>query len=183
MKRLVSILIVSCLALLALSLAQETVFGIPIKPVSVELDDADFDYYDKEEAYIHLSREGNVVTVMIDDNASPDGLLIEFDEVEAPDDDEVKEETLAYHREPLRAHVGLDASFQGVEMTFKDTFLFDVIEHFDGLLTEMNFAPVKEHSTGNTYVYDCGCNIDPGFHLRVVFTWLSGDTFVSIKSS
>lgn len=183
MKRLVSILVMSCLALLAFSFAQETILGIPIAPVSVEFDDVNFDYFDKEEAYIHMSREENVVTIYIDDNATPDALMLEYDEVEAPDDADDKEEMLAHHTDTLRAYAGIDVSFQGVEMTFKDTFLPDVVEHFNGLLSEMSFTPVKEMATGNTYVYDCGCNIDPDFHLRVVYTWLGGDTFVSVKAN
>lgn len=178
MKRLLSTLVITTLAIVGLgwALGQD---WLPVVPINIEFDDAGFDYFDKEVGYIHLTRLGDLVTVVLNDVASPDAIELTFDEIASPDDEDDKDDI---RHDALMAKVGIDTSFNGLELTFKDAQLSEVEDYFLTKMTDMNFTPVEEPHSTNTHVYNCGCNLNSELHLRLVLTRIGDTVYVSIKS-
>jgi hypothetical protein len=149
--------------------------------VRVHFDDEAFDYFDKEEAYIHLSRTEKSLIITINDVAEG-GLKVEFDEIKIPEtfaaDEDEEDWRDKFEQDHLRLHAGVDVGMSGVEVKFKGTDLMTAETWIADTMTSLNFSPVQEDVSANTLVYDCGCNVDPGIHMRVVLTRIGRDMFV-----
>ena len=172
MKRFIVSILASLLILGGLAFGQ-AIFE-PI--VRVHFDDEGFDYFDKEEGYIHLSRTEKSLIITLNDVAEG-GLKVEFDEITTPDTDK-QDFKDKFEQDQLRLHAGVDIGMSGVEVKFKGTDLATTEAYFVEAMKTMNFSPVEEDVSANTLVYDCGCNVDPGVHMRVVLTRIGRDMFV-----
>lgn len=176
MKRLLLGLAFALVGVITLAWSQ----GIFTPATDVDFEDAGFDYFAEDYGYLHLTREGDTVTVILN-NVAEGGIKIEYDEIEVPEDEDG--DTVEYREAALQNFAGIDVGTRGVALTFQDAELDDVMAYFQDTLTGLNFTPVEVVSTANTLAFDCGCNLDTGFHLRAVFTRIGTDVFVHLSAT
>jgi hypothetical protein len=188
MKRFI-VFLVSAFTVMLVSAWSPTVdidMQIPVVTTGVEFNDTGFDYFARDYGYIHLLREGNVVTVRLND--IPEGGLKlsytkAFDEFfgkyEKPTDTAKQ-----FSRDTLQAKVGIDVGKNavGLGMTFRNTELEEAMTHFLNEFVALGFKPVEAVRTANTLAFDCGCTVNADVHMRVVFTRVGEDVTVHISA-
>lgn len=174
-------LIVSLLLFVGFALAQENArsfLGLPLQTAVLGFADNDFDYYDSDYGYIHLSRVGDTVTVRLNDIAEG-GIKLDFDDdIEELDADDFTEQ---YIQDYVHLEAGIDIGRRSIELGFEDADLNEVTEFFTTAFEKMDFAPVNVVSSGNTFAFDCGCTGNADYHIRTVFTRLGTTVYVHLS--
>ena len=153
--------------------------GIFTPATDVDFEDSGFDYFAEDYGYLHLTRDGDTVVIMLNDVAEG-GIKMSYDDIAEPDDNGDDTE---YHQATLQHKAGIDVGTRGVDLTFQDADLDEVITYFKDAITGLNFTPVEVVTEANTLAFDCGCSEGTDFHLRAVFTRIGEDVFVSLNAS
>ena len=156
--------------------------GIFTPATDVDFEDTGFDYFAEDYGYLHLTREGDTVRVILN-NIAEGGIRMEYDDIVDPAENAEDADEAEYRQATLQSMAGIDVGTRGVDLTFKDANLDEVMTYFKDTITDLNFTPVQVVSSANTLAFDCGCNADTGFHLRAVFTRIGEDVFVHLSAT
>jgi hypothetical protein len=164
-----------------LSLGQESSqkagFNLPVISSALELNDINFNYYAQDYGYIHLSRTDDVITFTLNDKAEG-GIKLNYEEIDELDDDDL---TDTYINDYQHTSAGIDIGRRSIEFAFEDANIEEVTNYFVSEFTNMNFTPRNVVTTANTYAFDCGCNVNSDYHVRVTFTQMGSSVFVHIS--
>ena len=162
MRRFILLVLALAVALGGLVFAEE-----PFASPTLVFNDASFDYYTHEVAYLHFDRDPiqNVLFVRIDEQLVPYGIEIQFDRSALPTEGSVD-------HDQLHEFVNIDVSRRSIEIPFNLAVIdyVELLNAFHDLMPRIGFAPTTELVSGNTYVYDCGCAMHENTGLRLTLT-------------
>ena len=122
--------------------------------------DAGFDYYGHEVAYLSFSRDvaSDVLTVTVNETETPGSLAFYIPQLE-PD---LMGDALYYQ-------LGIDVSTRSLELAFPAESYLDLLNYFHDLAGQLGFIREQAMFSGDTYVFNCGCQLHEETHLRVSF--------------
>ena len=172
MKRLVALGAALIFIVSALALAEE-----PFANPTLVFDDASFDYYHHQVAYLHFERdaEQNVLFVTLDQNLAPYGIEVFLDRNALPAEGSVDQDQ-------IHEFVGIDLSRRSIEVPFDlDTVDYvELLNEFHDMMPRIGFAPTSELVSGNTYVFNCGCVQHEATGLRLSLTPVGGTLYARL---
>ena len=141
------------------------------------LDDADFDYYARDGAWINFWRDtrANAVHVTLSRNISPGAVRFHYDRSRLPRAGTVPHEN-------LHVYAGLDVSVRSIEIPYfaESHTMSELAREYGALLPELGFHPDAEMFAGGQYVYTCGCDAFERTGIRMILTHVGDMIFVRL---